>query len=92
MKIIIHKTIDFDELTLGNIIVDGFLCSNYDFASSQLAAEKVLKGGRVHNACTGAIITRKKVIQSIQRLLVTNTQNDIETACDSASEIIRSII
>lgn len=92
MRIIIRKIIDFDELTLGNIIVDGFLCSNYDFASSQLAAEKILKGERVHNACTGAIITRKKVVHSIQRLLMENTQNDVETACDSASEIIRSII
>ena len=92
MKITILKTLDFDELTLGNIIVDGFLCSNYDFATAQLACERILKGGKVHNACTGAVITKTKVIHSIQRLLTAETQNDIEIACDNASEIIRSIV
>lgn len=92
MKITVLKTIEFDELTLGNIIVDGFLCSNYDFHNAQLACERILKGKGVHNACTGAVITKIKVIRSIQRLLSEEHQNDIEIACDNASEIIRSIV
>lgn len=92
MKITILKTIDFDELTIGNIIVDGFLCSDYDFSEAQLACEKIMQGEGVHNACTGAVITQKKVVHSIRRYLSEQHQNDIETACDNASEIIRSIV
>lgn len=92
MKITILKTIEFDDLTLGNIIVDGFLCSDYDFTSSQLACERIMQGKGVHNACTGAVITKTKVIHSIQRYLSAEHQNDIEIACDNASEIIRSIV
>lgn len=92
MKITVLKTIDFDELTLGNIIIDGFLCSDYDFATAQIACERILNGGKVHNACTGAVITKTKVIHSIQRLLTVETQNDIEIACDNANEIIKSIV
>ena len=92
MKITILKTIEFDELTLGNIIVDGFLCSNYDFSTAQLACERIMQGKGVHNACTGAVITKTKVIHSIQRYLSAEHQNDIETVCDNASDIIRSIV
>ena len=92
MKIVIIKELEFDELTIGNIIVDGFLCSGYDFSSSQLACEHIMKGGSMHNATTGACINLKKVKHSIRRLLQQETQNDIEIACDSASEIIRSIV
>lgn len=92
MKITILKTIDFDELTLGNIIVDGFLCSGYDFSNAQLACERIMQGKGVHNACTGAVITKTKVIHSIQRYLSAEHQNDIEMTCDNASEIIRSIV
>lgn len=92
MKITILKTIEFDDLTLGNIIVDGFLCSDYDFGSAQLACDRIMSGKGVHNACTGAVITKTKVVHSIQRFLSAENQNDIEMACDNASEIIRSIV
>lgn len=92
VKITIIKTIDFDELTIGNIIVDGFLCSGYNFGNAQLACERIMQGGKVHNACTGAVITKTKVIHSIQRYLSAEHQNDIEMACDNASDIIRSIV
>ena len=92
MKITILKTIDFDELTIGNIIVDGFLCSNYSYSEAQLACEKIMQGKGVHNACTGAMITQKKVVHSIRRYLAEQHQNDIETACDNACEIIMNIV
>lgn len=88
----ITKILELDNMTLGNIIVDGFLCSGYNFGDAQLCAEKILKGGRVHNVFTGAVISADKIKHSIQRYLTEETQNDIETVCDNASDIIRSIV
>lgn len=91
-SIAITKMLEFDDMTLGNLIVDGFLCTGYNFCDAQLCAEKILHGGRVHNACTGAVISSDKIKHAIQRYLTEETQNDIESVCDNASIIIRSIV
>lgn len=92
MKIAIHKTLDLDDVIIGNIVVDGFLCSGYSFFDAQAAADKIITGGGVHNACTGARINKTKLIHSIQRFISNETQNDIEIICDNASEIMRGIV
>lgn len=92
MTITITKALELDEMAIGNLIVDGFLCTGYNFSDAQLCAEKIMQGGRVHNACTGAVISADKIKHAIQRYLTAETQNDIEAVCDNASIIIRSII
>lgn len=90
--ITVTKALEFDDMMIGNLIVDGFLCTGYNFIDAQLCAEKIMQGGRVHNACTGAVISADKIKHAIQRYLTAETQNDIESVCDNASIIIRSII
>ena len=88
----IYKTMALDNLTLGNLIVDGFLCCDYNFADAQTVAEIIIKGGKIHNRKTGAIISKDKVIKSIQRYLTDKTDADIIEISDNAHEIIRNIV
>lgn len=88
----IHKTMALDDMTLGNIIVDGFLCCDYTFEDAQTVAEIIIKGGKMHNRKTGAIISKEKVVQCIQRFLADKTDADIIEISDNAHEIIRSIV
>lgn len=88
----IYKQMALDDMTLGNIIIDGFLCCDYSFEDAQTVAEIIIKGGRIHNRKTGAIISKEKLIKCIQRFLADKTDADIIEISDNANEIIRSVV